>query len=538
MAVLLLASLALVPAAFSQAIIIDHTCTDLGVIPEYWIGQAKALFRMSYGHTSHGSQVVTGMGVLFGLYGSPYAFDHDPSEGVLSLHDGEPSGDLGYPDWTTWAQNTRDLLDTIGNDRNLIMWSWCGQVSGATEENIETYLSLMTQLESSYSTVRFIYMTGHMDGSGSSGNLHLRNQQIRSYCATNGKVLFDFNDIERYDPGGTDYLDLAVDDGCYYWQDEVQRNWAQEWCADHPDDDRCASCGEGGCCAHSQPLNCNMKGRAFWWMMARLAGWNGQTGEVTPTPVPSPTPLHARSGGGDYDGDGTSDTAVFRPATGLWSIRNLTRFYFGGSADLPVPGDFSGNGTAAAAVFRPASGLWSVRSLTRFYMGSSQDWALPGNYGGDGTSHPVIFRSATGLWSIRDLTRIFYGGDSSIPVPADYDGDGTGDIAVFQPSLSRWAVRGLTGFYFGLSGDEAVPFDSEGDGTEEAAVFRPLGGLWASRGVTGIYFGLSGDRPVPGRYGGPAADLPAVFRPATGLWSIRDLTRFFFGSSSDLPASR
>jgi len=28
-------------------------------------------------------------------------------------------------------------------------------------------------------------------------------------------------------------------------------------------------------CAHSQALNCVLKGRAFWWMMARLAGWNG-----------------------------------------------------------------------------------------------------------------------------------------------------------------------------------------------------------------------------------------------------------------------
>ena len=57
----------MVPAldrAGSEPIIIDHTCTDLNKIPDYWIEQAKDLLKLSYGHTSHGSQPITGMGVL------------------------------------------------------------------------------------------------------------------------------------------------------------------------------------------------------------------------------------------------------------------------------------------------------------------------------------------------------------------------------------------------------------------------------------------------------------------------------------------
>ena len=70
------------------------------------------------------------------------------------------------------------------------MGSWCGQVSSATEENINTYLSLMNGLENDYPEVTFVYMTGHVDGSGLTGNLHIRNEQIRSY--------FHFLDRQRH----------------------------------------------------------------------------------------------------------------------------------------------------------------------------------------------------------------------------------------------------------------------------------------------------------------------------------------------------
>ena len=45
----------------SDAIIIDHTCTDITKIPEEWIKKAKAEFGIAYGHTSHGSQIISGL---------------------------------------------------------------------------------------------------------------------------------------------------------------------------------------------------------------------------------------------------------------------------------------------------------------------------------------------------------------------------------------------------------------------------------------------------------------------------------------------
>ena len=50
-----------------QGTIIDHTCTDITQIPESAINQAKATLHIGYGHTSHGSQLTTGMNGLVGF---------------------------------------------------------------------------------------------------------------------------------------------------------------------------------------------------------------------------------------------------------------------------------------------------------------------------------------------------------------------------------------------------------------------------------------------------------------------------------------
>ena len=290
--------LSVVPARAqrTEPTIIDHTCTDLGKVPSYWVDQAKSMLKLSYGHTSHGSQLVTGISTLNGWLGCScsscsstgctscqYGYCDDYSHykygganpiappGVLSLWDGKPEGasDLGNPDRTTWEVATRAMLnDPRYSNRNVVMWSWCGQAD-TTAANIQIYLDLMSGLERDYPGVTFVYMTGHLVGTGVNGTLNQRNNQIRSHCQANNCVLFDFADIESYDPDGNEFLSLNADDGCNY----TGGNWATEWCAAHSGSELCATCS----CAHSQPLNCNLKGRAFWWMMARLAGWNGLT---------------------------------------------------------------------------------------------------------------------------------------------------------------------------------------------------------------------------------------------------------------------
>jgi hypothetical protein len=229
-----------------DSIIANHIATsDFDVIPANYRNDISDSLLIFYGHTSHGSQIMTGLDMI----------EAENANYVQpTFH--EIGDDLGSAGDTSWVPPTRTWLNDHP-DYNVVMWSWCGGCSDNTAAGINTYLSAMNRLETDYPDVIFIYMTGHLDGTGVDGNLYARNNQIRDYCTINGKVLFDFADIESYDPDGTYYPDES--DAC---------DWCVSWCASHD----CENCGS---CAHSHCFNCYQKGKAYWWLMARILGWDG-----------------------------------------------------------------------------------------------------------------------------------------------------------------------------------------------------------------------------------------------------------------------
>jgi autotransporter-associated beta strand protein len=276
-----LAVLGAASAASGTALLIDHANTDLRALNQAGLQAAKTDLHIAYGHTSHGSQVTDGMSALVGFINGGglglsyplnfFQWNHGGTGGALNLHDYFSSNDLGNPNFTQWATDTRNYLNNPANaDVNVIMWSWCGQVSWAAAADINTYLGFMDQLEIDFPNVSFVHMTGHTDGCAPGGNLMVRNQQIRDHCATHGEILFDFADIESWDPNGSYYGNKRVNDNCDYDSDgngTLDRNWAIDWQNAHTLNVDWYSCSA----AHTQPLNGNRKAYAAWALWNEIA---------------------------------------------------------------------------------------------------------------------------------------------------------------------------------------------------------------------------------------------------------------------------
>ena len=285
--------------------IINHNhahLEDLKSIPIEWINESKKILNIAYGHTSHGSQLTSGMTNLDAFMGGNdvYIFGADGGGDDTKLEFYDFSGsfggvlttttahDLGNPDDDAWAAATEEYLDHSSNPgTNVIMWSWCS-IAG---HNITKYLSYMEYLISAYSAggfkgrnstseVKFVFMTGHVDGQGIGGTNNLQNELIREHCKTYNRILFDFADIESYDPDENYFLDKNVNDDCSY----TGGNWALEWIIGktemtstsdtahtEPNGGDWYQCGA----AHTHPLNSNLKAYAAWYLFAILAGWKG-----------------------------------------------------------------------------------------------------------------------------------------------------------------------------------------------------------------------------------------------------------------------
>ena len=265
-------------------------------------------------------------------------------------------------------------------------------------------------LESRHPDKKFIYWTTSLArGIGTSVATDFNNQ-LRSYALANNKVLFDVADIEAYDPGGNP---------CYDNRDGVAYRGEN-----YPNDglNTLALCPHYTTELYGGHLGSVSTGgiriaKAFWVMMAQLAGWNPGGGPLpsfpvtgpppasyetttpppatptpTPTPIPTATPVPPQGGGGglvyhlNFDNEGTFGdcTTCTRYNT------SLTSGILGSAFDF--------NGTSSYI----DANVWSyIKGKTAFTFSA---WVKPDFEENDVTRHYVVADGSA--MNIFNLTQI------------------------------------------------------------------------------------------------------------------------------------
>ena len=278
--------------SFSQ-IIADHTVVDkYDDIPQYYIDQVKKMW-LSYAGESHADAIRTGMELLENL-NPKYAVSQISSgtpepattvnlrvnEATWGSYRTGPTGwvhNYGEQDWFTSAgaiAQTKASLDYCASHGPALAafgFGWCYDPDYMTSAAISAYLSA-TQEYVDYCTSRgyptkVFFTTGPVDDySGLYGyNNHLRWKQIRDYVAlSETRILFDYADILCWSNSGVQATQTY---GSYTYPAIVPENYLPVT--------------KG----HISDIGSIRLAKAMWWMLARIAGWDGGEGSVPATGI-------------------------------------------------------------------------------------------------------------------------------------------------------------------------------------------------------------------------------------------------------------
>jgi len=255
-----------------QGIVADHSVVaQFANIPKSAVDQAGAI-KTLFMHQSTGNNIdFLGLQCLAGLHGDPNNY---PAE-CITYADNYPSGWPLYPqswNWEGWPTPMADgraktdqfvsIVRSRQQDFAVLGMKFC--YVDAWDQDFDYYRTQMEQLQSDYPTKTFIWATmvilGQVGETCYTGgwfnnceSIQLFNDQLRAYAGTHNIYFYDMADIES--DGGRCYING-------YRRYEIL-------CPEYYD-----GWGGGGG-GHPDVEGSIALAKGFWWLMARMSGWNG-----------------------------------------------------------------------------------------------------------------------------------------------------------------------------------------------------------------------------------------------------------------------
>jgi len=240
-----------------QSLWINHTCVDANDsrIPADMLDKARHL-NVAFGHESVGWNMIQGLEELaqanprrfsltIGHNLEAWWYSRNQGFGEFFLHN---NGNVPGKAEVFETKLTSGIADRV-NAASLKLCFADLQPRVDADEAFRTYTDVMERMQKQYPKVTFIYWTVPLRVETMLEEKRTRfNNLMRSYAQSHKIVLFDVADIESTGPDGTKSK-LANGSPCLY------QGYSQD----------------GG---HLNAAGRERVARAWWWMMAQLAGWN------------------------------------------------------------------------------------------------------------------------------------------------------------------------------------------------------------------------------------------------------------------------